>query len=208
VGNQNLVPTPGQDGSIFDGNGIALDDYVYSQPTSEVEAILTGNVNPEFSSGTPELTVISTTDDEQENDAESAVTVIEPYSRKSLVKNNFCFSNGARGIQLFKANKAIVSCNVCIGNLRTPEIQDNVGVDENGVPFFYFGEITLQDTSDSVVRGNIAIATKRDSAAAAELFFDVDGNSASNRWYWNLLLNFRAGPTTSVSGTDTSNLGS
>jgi hypothetical protein len=204
VGNRNLVPTPGEGGSIFDGNGIVLDDNTYSQPTPEVSAILSGNVSPELSSGTPEITVISTSADQQENDA----TALEPYSRKSLVKNNFCFGNGARGIQLFKANKTLVSFNVCIDNFRSPEIQGNAGVDENGVPFFSFGEITMQDTNQSVARGNIAISLKRNTAAAAELFFDTDASLATNRWYWNLLLNFAAGPSTSVSGTDTSDLGS
>lgn len=204
VGNRNLVPTPGENGSIFDGNGIALDDYIYSQSTSEIEAILSGNVNPELSSGTPEITVVSAADGEQKNDA----STVQPYSRRSLVKNNYCFGNGARGIQLFKANKTLVSFNVCIDNLRSPEIQNNVDVDENGVPFFSFGEITMQDTDNSVARANIAITFKKNAAAAAELFFDTDGSSSNNRWYWNLLLNFAAGPTTSVSGTDNSDLGS
>ena len=75
------------------------------------------------------------------------------------------------------------------------------------MPFFVYGEINVADSTRVYVANNTGISDKAESAAAAEHFFDFQGEASTNRWRGNLLENTSPeGPRVSVVNSDTSDL--
>ena len=97
--------------------------------------------------------------------------------------------------------------NYCTSNLDSEAILASLPRDEGGMPFFVYGEINVADSTRVYVANNTGISDKAESAAAAEHFFDFQGEASTNRWRGNLLENTSPeGPRVSVANSDTSDL--
>lgn len=174
-GNRNTVPS--SSGFITDGNGIIIDDHLYTQleENNIIFDILAGTSSREFSSGAPQI-------DLDENGA------LLPYNRGSLIVGNHCFDNGGRGIHAFLIEKALISANICFGNLRSQEIVDELPLDEDGEPFFRFGELSVVDSLNVKARRNLLLGVDDNSVAIAELAFLLADEPSTNRLARNFLI--------------------
>ena len=193
--NRNRVPN--SNGDITDGNGIIVDDHRYTQPNELIADVLSGSASPQDSSGDPQIDV-------------DAMGNLLPYERPTLVEDNLCVVNGGRGIHVFLSDNVDVVENIASFNLESPELTQTLPRDEFGNAFFVFGEISVIDSSNISVSFNRAFARSiegNDSVAAAELFFEFNGQPTSNRWFANALRNFQDPSTLiSVNGGNESDL--
>jgi hypothetical protein len=190
------------DSGITDGNGISLDDHYYTQTNNLITSAIAGVADPD-GAGVPE---ISTREELDEDDSENeSIQIPLPYARKSVVRNNLCFDNGGRGVHLFFADKAVVTGNFLVANLRSPELTDDLPADEDGNPFFFNGELSSVDSTNAVFRTNIAIAFGPRSVAANEFYFSLEPvRKRGNFWKGNSYFNFGLGGLVSISGLDES----
>ena len=191
-GNRNEVPN--SQGDVTDGNGIAVDDHRYTQFHGLLADVIAGTTDPGLSSGDPRI----------ELDVEGNLL---PYDRGSYVGGNVCVNNGGRGIHVFLADDVIVSRNICFSNLDSEALLNTLPRDDEGVPFFLWGEINVTDSTNVIVVCNSAFADSVESVGAAEQFFDLQGEVSTNRWRFNRILNFAAeGANVSVANSVTSEL--
>ncbi len=191
-GNRNEVPN--SEGNVTDGNGIAVDDHRYTQFNGLLADVIAGTTDPALSSGDPRI----------ELDVEGNPL---PYSRCSVVGKNVCVNNGGRGIHVFLADDVVTSRNICFSNLDSEALLNTLPRDDEGVPFFLWGEINVTDSRNVIVVCNTALADSVESVGAAEQFFDLQGEVSTNRWRFNRIRNFSTeGARVSVTNSVTSEL--
>ena len=154
--NENQV-APSAGGSFTDGNGIIIDDFVYSQQTGILQQAMAG-VEVDGATGVPVIEI---------DDAGFPVN----YGRDTLVLGNITFFNGGRGIHVFLSDRVDIYNNLSFRNLTSPELTDDLPRDANGEPFFRYGEINLTDAKDCRVINNEGVSLNEDAAGAAEQFF-------------------------------------
>lgn len=184
--NENLVgPFEGAD--VTDGNGIAIDDHRYTQLNDLIASATMNLGEPGLSSGSPII----------EMDEQGA---LQPYQRRSAVRNNFLVSNGGRGLAVVFSNQIEVAGNILGNNLLSPAFTEGLPTDESDNPFFLQGELTLVDSFDCLLERNLAVARNDQKAAVAELFFDFTPENliSPNSYFSNRFVNV-ADPSRSVS---------
>lgn len=179
VGNENRVP-PTSGGKISDGNGIIVDDFLYTQDTGIVAEAVSGLIDTGLATGVPVIEF-------DENGLPLS------YPRKTLINGNTTLFNGGRGIHVFLADNVDIVSNHSFYNLRSADLTEGLPRDEEtDDPFFVYGEINLTDSKYVWVGWNCAATDQEDAAAGAEQFFDrvSEDSSSPNYWKRNWLRNF------------------
>ncbi len=174
--NENFVPNSA--GIVTDGNGIIVDDYLYTQENDTLLAASAGFGSPFGFAGTP---MIDTDEDGE----------FVPYARWTLIDNNVAFQNGGRGIHSFLATKVIISRNFCLGNLQSQALQDSMFRNDDGELNFLNSEISLSESDNCFVVLNIGASFEAEKAAASEVFFFFapENGISTNHWRNNFFIN-------------------
>jgi len=193
--NRNEVP--GRFG-ITDGNGIILDDHYYTQTNDLILGAIDESPDPN-GAGTPQ---ISTSSELLEGEGEpELIQVPLPYDRTSLVRNNFCFRNGGRGVQIYLVDDAKVTGNYLINNVKSQGLFENLPTDESEVPLFLNGELSSTDSTRVSISRNWLFATSPLSVAGNEFYFLLDPLSPrGNSWRKNRYFNLGHGDLYSLAG--------
>ena len=164
--NENQVG-PNSGGAITDGNGIIIDDFLYTQQTGIIEQAIAG-IQTDGATGVPVI------------EFDGSGNPLN-YSRDTLVYNNITYFNGGRGIHVFLSDRVDIFRNLSFRNLTSPALTDGLPRDANGNPFFVYGEINLTDSQDCRLINNLGLSLEGDVAGAAEQFFSrIPGDLQSN----------------------------
>ena len=185
--NENLVPTSEAEGIITDGNGIIVDDYLYTQTSESLMAAVAGIGSPFGFAGTPMIDV--------DEDGE-----LISYARRTLINSNIAFHNGGRGIHSFLGTKITIRRNICLANLQSQALQDSMFRNDDGELSFLNSEISLSESDNCLVIFNLGVSFEAEKAAASDVFFNFapeDGIS-TNLWRRNTFIN-TADPDDTVS---------
>ena len=185
--NENFVPTSEAEGIITDGNGIIVDDYLYTQTSESLMAAVAGFGSPFGFAGTPMIDV-----DEDGR--------LISYARPTLINSNIAFQNGGRGIHSFLGTKITIRRNICAANLQSQALQDSMFRNDDGELSFLNGEISLSESDNCLVIFNLGVSFEAEKAAASDVFFNFapeDGMS-TNLWRRNTFIN-TADPADTVS---------
>ena len=113
-----------------------------------------------------------------------------PYARPTLISRNTVYRNGGRGIHCFLATNVTIRQNICLDNLRSVALQDNIFRLENGEPGFLNGEISLSESDHCRVGFNLAFSFDLEKAAASELYFNFAPENGVSTNIWRRRNNF------------------